>query len=408
MIFTCPPPLCKALTLKYSDNSYYLHYTYGIKYFDYQRIIFIHRGGSMITKQLANQIVEQTMVRLHRNINVIQTNGMILASGDQLRVDSVHEGAIVVAETEKELWITEENIHLFPKAKPGINLPIFFQDEVVGVIGITGNPKEMEEIATLVQLTTEMMVHQSLIESEREWKRKMQEMVFEELMSGQPLQKVIYERISKIAFTNNPPFYAMMLEISPESKSYQIILQSIEYFFQNDSILVGHYQSNEHFILTSGIDEKTLKKKLSVLSTILKKYNILPIGVGQEVDALEEVYNAYHTAKIALLHRLPNKHITYFEDVELYSLLPKQDSSEAQRFSKRILSGLSEKLLHTLQEFLNCDQQLTICAETLNIHRHTLAYRLKKIWQLTGYNPSIFQDALVLQIALWCLSPKHY
>ncbi|KQL36818.1 MULTISPECIES: sugar diacid recognition domain-containing protein [Bacillaceae] len=361
----------------------------------------------MITKQLANQIVEQTMLRLHRNINVMQTNGIILASGDELRVDSIHEGAVIVAETKKVLWITEENKHLFPKTKPGINLPIFFQNELVGVIGITGDPSEIEEIATLVQLTTEMMVHQALIVSEREYKRKMQEMVFEELMSGQPLQKVIYERINKIGFVNSAPFYAMMLEINPESKSYQSILQGIEYYFQNDSILVGHYQLNEHFILISGLEENLFKKKISALASKLKKYDVLPIGVGQVVRSIEEVHIAYQTAKTALKHGLPDKNIVYFEDVELFSLLKKHDSREAKQFTSRILSGLNEKLLLTLQEYFNCNQQLAVCADTLVIHRHTLAYRLKKIGELTGYNPTVFQDAIILQIALWCLDPNR-
>lgn len=180
---------------KYIDCFELLHYTSSIKSLRNLPIILVLHGGSMITKQLANQVVEQTILRLQRNINVIQTNGMILASGDQIRVDSIHEGAIIVADTKEPLIITEENNHLYPKTKPGINLPIFFQNEVVGVIGITGDPTEMKEIAPLVQLTTEMMVYQALIASEREWKRKMQEMVFEELMSGQPLQKVIFERI---------------------------------------------------------------------------------------------------------------------------------------------------------------------------------------------------------------------
>ncbi|TQR21310.1 CdaR family transcriptional regulator [Psychrobacillus vulpis] len=360
----------------------------------------------MITKQLANQIVEQTMLRLHRNINVIQTNGMILASGDQLRVDSIHEGAVIVAETKKELWITEENNHLFPKTKPGINLPIFFQNELVGVIGITGDPHEIEEIATLVQLTTEMMVHQALIVSEREWKRKMQEMVFEELMSGQPLQKVIFERINKIGFLNQSPFHAIMLEINPESRSYQTTLQAIEYYFQDDSILVGHYQLKEHFILISGLDEKSFQKKISKLAPKLIKNNALPIGIGQMVHSLEEVHYAYHTAKVALQYGRTYKSITFFEEVELYSLLKSHDSYEAQKFTTRILNGLTEKLIQTLQEYFNCNQQLTICADTLDVHRHTLAYRLKKIREITGYNPAVFQDAIVLQIALWCRSPK--
>ena len=359
----------------------------------------------MITKQLAQQIVEQTMVRLHRNINVIQTNGMILASGDELRVDSIHEGAEIVAETMKPLFIKKENNHLFPKSKPGINLPIFFQEELVGVIGITGNPEEIEEIAALVQLTTEIMVHQALIVSEREWKRKMQEIVFKELMSGQPLQKVILERINKIGFQNKAPFYAMMIEFNPESKSYQTILQGIELFFQNDNILVGHYQLNEHFILISGLDEKTFHRKIMALVSKLEKHNALPIGLGQIVHSLDKVHYAYQTAKLALRFGQKQKPIIYFEEVELFSLLKKRESPEAIHFTNRVLHNVDHKLVVTLQEYFNCNQHLVTCAKKLDIHRHTLTYRLNKISELTGYNPSIFQEAIILQIALWLRFP---
>ncbi|MDI2587486.1 helix-turn-helix domain-containing protein [Psychrobacillus sp. NEAU-3TGS] len=357
----------------------------------------------MITKQLANQIVEQTMLRLHRNINVIQTNGMILASGDRLRVDSIHEGAVVVAETREPLLITDENNHLFPKTKPGINLPIFFQQELVGVIGITGNPSEIEEIATLVQLTTEMMVYQALIASEREWERKMQEIVFKELMSGQPLQKVIFERINKIGFQNKPPFHTIMIELDPESKSYQTILQGIEHSFHHDSILVGHYQLKEHFILTSGLNEKAFQRKIVQLANILKKYNALPISIGKVVHSLDQVHHSYQTARIALEYGQRDRSILYFEEVELYSLLKKRDSQEAKNFTNRIVGALDEKLLFTLHTYFKCNQQLAVCAKNLEIHRHTLTYRLKKIHELTGYNPTLFQDAIVLQIALWML-----
>ncbi|GGA19118.1 CdaR family transcriptional regulator [Psychrobacillus lasiicapitis] len=357
----------------------------------------------MITKQLANQIVEQTMLRLHRNINVIQTNGMILASGDSLRVDSIHEGAVVVAETREPLLITEENNHLFPKTKPGINMPIFFQEELVGVIGITGNPKEIEEIATLVQLTTEMMVYQALIASEREWERKMQEIVFKELMSGQPLQKVIFERINKIGFQNKPPFHTIMMELDPESKSYQTILQGIEHYFHHDSILVGHYQLKEHFILTSGLNEKAFQQKINQLAHTLKKYNAVPISVGQVVHSLDQVHHSYQTARIALEYGQREQSIIYFEEVELYSLLKRRDSQKSKNFTNRIVGALDEKLLLTLHTYFKCNQQLAICAEDLEIHRHTLTYRLKKIHDLTGYNPALFQDAIVLQIALWML-----
>ena len=64
----------------------------------------------MLTKQLADEIVEQTMVRLNRNLNVMDTNGMILASGEEKRINKIHEGAAFVAKTEEVLWITKENM----------------------------------------------------------------------------------------------------------------------------------------------------------------------------------------------------------------------------------------------------------------------------------------------------------
>ena len=84
----------------------------------------------MITKQLAEEIVEQTMVRLNRNLNVMDTNGMILASGETARIERIHEGAAYVAKTGEILWITEENLSEWHGSKPGVNMPIYFQKKL--------------------------------------------------------------------------------------------------------------------------------------------------------------------------------------------------------------------------------------------------------------------------------------
>ncbi|MFJ8263486.1 CdaR family transcriptional regulator [Rummeliibacillus sp. NPDC094406] len=360
----------------------------------------------MISKQLANQIVEQTMLRLHRNINVMNTNGMILASGDQLRVESIHEGAKIVAESEKPLIITEQNMHLFPKTKPGINQPIYFQNELVGVVGITGDPNEILEIASLVQLTTEMMVHQALIATQSEWKRKMREHIFEDLLNQVPLDKVMIERLSKVSFIPEPPFYLIIIKATPKQQAYQSFIEYLEDFYIHESVLVGKYQSDEHFILTSGIDGKVVRKNLTTFINQTKKYVHVKMGVGQTVNQLCKIHYAYDTAKTAMEYSKPSQVITFYEHVELYSLLKKKDSPEAQHFTNRILKNLNNKLIHTLEEYLHCNQQLLLAAEVLNIHRHTLSYRLNQIHEQTGYNPLVFQDAIVLQIALW-LSNKY-
>jgi carbohydrate diacid regulator len=356
----------------------------------------------MLTKQLANQIVEQTMIRLNRNINVMDTNGMILASGEQERVERIHEGALHVAKSQKPLWITDKNSHKWPGSKPGINMPVYFQQHLIAVIGITGNPAVLKDVATLLQLTTEMMIHQSLIVSKSEWKRKMKEMVFEELISSTSYPPVLYERLDRIGFPLRSPYVTILLELP--STHYHGAVQQLEDYFDKDEVMVGHYQLNELFILTAGIKVEEVHKKIEKLPAYLQKNLSVRLGAGKPVETIEEVQQSFQTAKLALQYGLPENKITFFEEVEVLSLLKKSNSTEAKQFSNRVLQGLDEKYCTTLVEYFKCDQQLAICAEVLTIHRHTLTYRLKKIHETTGYNPASFQDALVLQLALWLVS----
>lgn len=358
----------------------------------------------MLTKQLADEIVEQTMIRLKRNLNVMDTNGMILSSGDEERIDKIHEGAAHVAKTGEELWITQENLTAWHGAKPGVNMPIHFQQQLVGVIGITGNPEELQDFATLVQLTTEMMVHQSLITSRAEWKRKMKELIFEELISGEPLSPIVKERLTLLEFSTMGPFTTLLIESENFLPSSQRIIEQLEDQFEKNTVLIGYSQLNELFILHSQVSETALKSKLAKLLPILQKESFVRIGVGYPVNALDEIRYSYTTAKNALQFAHPKQQLIYFEDIELLALLKKNASTiETDRFSNRVLNGINDQLQQTLTVYFASNQSSKKSAELLNIHRHTLTYRLRKVEELTGYNPSHFQDAFVLKIALLLL-----
>ncbi len=355
----------------------------------------------MLTKQLADEIVEQTMIRLKHNLNVMDTNGMILSSGDEERIDKIHEGAAHVAKTGEELWITKKNITAWHGTKLGVNMPIHFQQQLVGVIGITGTPEELREIATLVQLTTEMMVHQSLITSRAEWKRKLKELIFEELISGEPLSALVKERLELLEFNTNGPFTTLLIESVNFLPSPQRIIEQLEDQFEKNDVLIGHSQLNKLFILLNGMTETALKKKLTKLVPLLQKKASIRIGVGYAVNQLDDIHYSYTTAKNALDYSHPTQHLSYFEDVELLVLLKKNASSlETSRFTNRILNGLNSPLQHTLSIYFSNNQSNTKSAEELEVHRHTLTYRLRKIEEITGYDPSSFQDAILLKIAL--------
>lgn len=354
----------------------------------------------MITKQLAEEIVAQTMIQLNRNLNVMDTNGMILASGDADRIERIHEGAAYVAKSEKVLWITQENLTDWHGSKPGVNMPVFFQKKLVGIIGITGNPDDLKEIATLVQLTTEMMVHQSLITSRAEWIRKLKELIFEELTGSEPLSPLVKERLNLLQFNETGPFFTLLIESDDFLPSPQRTIELLEDYFEKNSVLIGHSQLNELFILSSGMNDVSLNTKLPKLFQLLQKNSSVRIGVGSSVKTINEVRQSYLTAKNALQYGPKDKHLIYFEDVELLALLKRNPQSEIDQFSNRILIGLNDQLLHTLTVYFASNTNSTTSAKTLDIHRHTLSHRLNKVKEITGYDPSIFKDAVSLNIAL--------
>ena len=58
--------------------------------------------------------------------------------------------------------------------------------------------------------------------------------------------------------------------------------------------------------------------------------------------------------------------------------------------------------LATLGTYLDSGRSLEATARTLNVHPNTVRYRLRKVSELSGWDPLEPRDALVLQIALIC------
>lgn len=75
------------------------------------------------------------MERLGKNVNIFNEKGIILSSGDETRIDSFHEGAFQVIQTGKQLVIYETEKLKLLGTLPGINLPIKYEEKVIGENG---------------------------------------------------------------------------------------------------------------------------------------------------------------------------------------------------------------------------------------------------------------------------------
>src|SRR5690625_7123542 len=82
---------------------------------------------AVLTKEIAQDIVDQTMNILSYNINVMDRRGVIIGSGDQSRIGEMHEGAMNAIVKKRRVDIAVDQMKNLAGTKPGINLPIIFE-----------------------------------------------------------------------------------------------------------------------------------------------------------------------------------------------------------------------------------------------------------------------------------------
>ncbi|WP_342601581.1 sugar diacid recognition domain-containing protein [Peribacillus sp. FSL E2-0159] len=356
----------------------------------------------MLTQEIAMEIVKQTTNRLNRNINIMDDKGTIIASGNRERIDQLHFGAMEVLKTGKPLIIHEKGRHQWTGVLPGINLPINFQNVIIGVIGITGDPTELLEFGKLVKMITEMMLHQASMAEQLQWKQHLKELVFEDLLKEEINQYSIDQRLELIGMKLEAPYQVgvMKMKLNPLNKSE--LIQMTETVFGTQHALFGSLNVNRVFILTSALTENNIDQRLdAVIKQLKAKGFVIRIGLGSLVEKESYICHSFREAESALLLGEVNQALTIYTDVETKALLERIDERTKQQFQERILGSLSEKLIETLQQFFLSNLNIGKCAKRMYIHRNSLIYRLKKIKEITGYNPQELHDAITLQLAIW-------
>jgi carbohydrate diacid regulator len=362
----------------------------------------------MLTQEIAMEIVKQTTNRLNRNINIMDDKGIIIASGNHERIDQLHLGAMEVLKTGKPLIIPENDRHQWVGVLPGINLPINFQNVIIGVIGITGDPTELLEFGELVKMITEMMLHQAFMAEQLEWKQHLKELVFEDLLKEDINQHSIDQRLELIGMKLEPPYQVGVMEMKLNPLNKNELIQMTETVFGSQYALVGFLSVNRVFILTMALSGNNIDKRLdSAIKQLKAKDFVIRIGLGSIVDKESSIVHSFREAETALLLGEAKQALSRYTDVETKALLERIDERTKQQFQERILGSLSEKLIETLQQFFLSNLNIGECAKRMYIHRNSLIYRLKKIKDITGYNPQVLHDAITLQLAIWVSQSKR-
>ncbi|GAB3086640.1 sugar diacid recognition domain-containing protein [Nocardioides zeae] len=113
-------------------------------------------AGDGLDPALAQRVVDAVAPTLRRDLNLMDIDGTVVASTRADRVGQPHRAAREVVATGRPVLVTDvaEGV----EDRPGANVPLELDDRIAGVVGVTGDPAEVEPVARVVALTVGLLL----------------------------------------------------------------------------------------------------------------------------------------------------------------------------------------------------------------------------------------------------------
>lgn len=115
-----------------------------------------HSG--VITREMAQHVIDTIKPTVHHNVNIMDAHGVIIAAVDPARVGTHHAGALRAVQVGASVIIRQRDDS--SGVRPGVNIPLWHDGAIRGVVGLTGSPDEVQSIAQVIALTVELLLAQ--------------------------------------------------------------------------------------------------------------------------------------------------------------------------------------------------------------------------------------------------------
>ena len=356
--------------------------------------------GFEITKNLADQIIRTMEEVCGHSINFIDQNGKIYASTNQTRVGDFHEIGLQVVKTGKQIEVFDDNA--FDGTKKGINIPIFYHNKVIAVIGISGEPSEVKKYTRLAtRITTLLMREQDLGEQNRTTSEKCNYIV--RCLVNETIENREYfnQCLREVGIKKKEEMSIVIIKVdtSYDTLNLSFMEQKIRFLFHANNVPIYSYTYPNEFIALLRKEKK--EEILKNFHKFAKEQEYtLKIGVGAEypLDKLSRSYENAKTALKSIEHSL--NLFAEFEKLDLEILLQDIANNNREMYLEKTIKKLSEAEKELLVMYYEENMSLQNTYKRLFLHKNTLQYKLDRIYKKCGYNPRKFKDAVLLYLAL--------
>lgn len=348
-------------------------------------------------KDTAARIIREISMILDYDINIMDDKGAILASTNPDRVGMFHEGAFrIIRQGLKELAVYEDG--QYQGCRKGINLPIFLNDKIIGVIGITGQVSEVMKYGKVLKKMTEILLMDLFSYHKKNQQEQARLFFVNEWVNMQP-------------FEFSPDFKESVIEYGlPAESTYTVclirpaaLLEDAEDLKEKNFL---HAQNGEIGIVVCAVS--SADQVLSFVKKAARNSGIEPFlcAVGGMQADYTGVRHSYRQAKKLLNLKDGQTGCFFYEDSIPELILNDVDSEYKALLSRQTLSALTSQEKQEFSDFMDvyirCNGSVNAIAKELFVHKNTVQYKINKIVRKTGRDPRILKDAFILAMtAQW-------
>ncbi|HSK95926.1 MAG TPA: sugar diacid recognition domain-containing protein [Euzebyales bacterium] len=384
----------------------------------------------MLSSAVAQEIADTITSAIGHNVLITDAAGRVIGSGDPSRVDTLHEASLEVVRRRAGAWHDAAAASRLAGVKPGMTLPILLDQDVVGTVGITGDPGTVRSFGEIVRRQTEILVRQTMLLRldllrERALEQLVQDIAGYEPDSGD--DEWLHLRAEKLGFAIVVPRAAVIIAIdhpspratdrapgrAPDIERQSRTLQLARDVFDAPQDLVTEVAADTIAVLADlsarrGSDADLGEACRHLLAETERRYDTRAwAGVGPVARELAGLRRSYHDAWTALRlgRRLaPDRALHRAEQFRIRSLLTGVGARQRQRYRDGLLADLRAhrswpELRRTIVAWVEHGLRLTDTARALRIHRNTLIYRLDRISTIAGTSIRTPRHAVAVYLA---------
>ena len=345
----------------------------------------------MLENSLAEKLIEQVTKYTSYNVNIMNEQGVIIASRNPERIGKFHEVAWQIVHGTSDIMVTE-NDNEYPGVLSGINMVIDIEGKREGVVGVTGNPEEIRPIALIIKMAIETLIksENQQMQAFRRQTRKdrfMEMLTQKQYRAPQDIQKLASElnyredlvRIPILCHLQSPLHQNAFLSSIKNSPAH--LTQDISFKIEDRYILIFKTLKEEHLFS----DYKFLLADYlkSTLKWMREEGIVCTFYIGTFQTSFSQYYYAYQHCKWLERHASGEHQAFYFYDFTgeyLMSCIPRQELQQIFNvFAKELPDEFQKNYIEIVGSLIGNNFNIQNAAKQCFMHKNTFTYRYNKI-----------------------------